>query len=520
MRMNIKKQIGKFYLCIALVTAVGCSDFLDEEDPSNLSSKNFYTEAKHAEAAIAACYADARFIGDGAGIFSSNWQLLEAPTGTSTTQTAQNSDLNNLYSLSWDPNTGHIKNWWRGIYKLIANTNLVLENVPNIPMDDGEKNRVLGEAKFFRAWAYFYAVRLWGDVPLVTIPQQSEASENFYPIRTPQSEVYALIVKDLQEAETSGLAWTDPSGRVSQAAVKSLLAKVYLTMAGQPLNETARYADAAAKAKEVIDNAGPIDLFDTYGEVHDERLNNTVEHIFSLQYNNNSVASNPMGNTRPNFQPVTYRGPEGTGSTVPYVGFYESFEPGDQRAVDREGWFYTHYFKNGNGELFDLGAPYIFKHFNRIANGTVEDDGTPVAGTGQDNLNLPIIRFAEVLLTYAEASNEATGPNQDAVDALKRIRDRAQLATPLLADFTQESLREAVWKERWFELCYEQITWFDMVRLRKVLNTATGNFDDFVGHVNLNVNQPLQAKHLLFPIPRQELVNNPNLETQNPGYEN
>src|SRR5690606_19512049 len=131
-----------------------------------------------------------------------------------------------------------------------------------------------------------------------------------------------------------------------------------------------------------------------------------------------------------------------------------------------------------------------------------------------------IIRFAEVLLTYAEASNEATGPNQDAVDALKRIRDRAQLATPLLADFTQESLREAVWKERWFELCYEQITWFDMVRLRKVLNTATGNFDDFVGHVNLNVNQPLQAKHLLFPIPRQELVNNPNLETQNPGYEN
>lgn len=513
MRINIKKQIGKLYLCTVLVAAVGCSDFLDETDPSNLTPDSFYTEAKHAEAAIAACYADARFIGDGAGIFSSNWQLLEAPTGTSTTQTAQNSDLNNLYSLSWDPNTGHIKNWWRGVYKLIGNTNLVLENVPNISMNEGDKNRVLGEAKFFRAWAYFYAVRLWGDVPLILKPQSAN-SEDFYPTRTPQKQVYDQIVADLVEAESAGLPWTDESGRVSQAAVKSLLAKVYLTMAGQPLNETARYADAAAKAKEVIDNAGPIDLFDTYGEVHDEGLNNTKEHIFSLQYNN-LVASNPMGNTRPNFQPVTYRGPEGTGSSVPDISFFEAYETGDLRAVDREGWFYETYFRNGNGELFDLGAPYIFKHFNVTANGT---SGVP--GTGQDNLNLPIIRFAEVLLIYAEASNEATGPNQAAVDALKRIRDRAQLTTPALGGFTQESLREAVWKERWFELCYEQITWFDMVRLRKVLNHSTGGFDNFVGHINLNSNQALQEKHLLFPIPSQELVNNPNLEPQNPGYPN
>ncbi|HUH48020.1 MAG TPA: RagB/SusD family nutrient uptake outer membrane protein, partial [Arenibacter sp.] len=128
-----------------------------------------------------------------------------------------------------------------------------------------------------------------------------------------------------------------------------------------------------------------------------------------------------------------------------------------------------------------------------------------------------IIRFAEVLLIYAEASNEATGPNQDAVDALKRIRDRALLTTPALGGFTKESLREAVWRERWFELCYEQITWFDMVRLRKVLNHSTGGFDDFVGHTNLGSNK-LQEKHLLFPIPFQELVNNPDLKPQNPGY--
>lgn len=513
MKIYIRHNIGKILLGSALLLGtVGCSDFLDEQDPSNLSTDNFYTTAKQAQAAIAAVYADARFVGDGAGIFSSNWQLPMAPTGITTTETAQNSDLNNLYSLSWDPNTRHIRNWWRGIYKVIANANLVLENVPGIDMEEVEKNHILGEARFFRAWAYFYAVRLWGDVPLITTPILSADSEGFYPVRSPQKEVYDLIVADLTEAENAGLDWTDVSGRVSESAVKTLLSKVYLTMAGNPLNETARYADAAAKAKEIIDNAGPLGLFDTYGQIHDESLNNTKEHIFSLQYNN-LVADNPMGNMFPNFQPVTYRGPSGTGSTIPTLDFYNSFEEGDLRAVDREGWFYTSYYRDGDGELFDLGKPYIFKHFNVTANGT---KGVP--GTAKDNLNLPIFRYAEVLLIYAEASNEVGGPNQQALAGLKAIRDRAMLTTPDLAAFNAASFREAIWKERWHELCFEMKVWFDMVRLKKVYNGATDGFDDFVGHVNPVPGQALQEKHLLFPIPAQELINSPNLEPQNPGY--
>jgi hypothetical protein len=496
-----------------------CSNFLDEQDPSNLTPESFYTAPKHADAAIAAVYASARFYGFGAGIFSSNWQLLEAPTGTTTTETAQNSDLNNLYSLTYDPNTGHIQNWWRGIYKTVENANLVLDNVPKITMNEVTKTKILGEARFLRAWAYFYAVRLWGDVPLELQPHYF-MTESSFPARTSQEEVYAQIVEDLVTAEAAGLPWTDVSGRVSQSAAKSLLAKVYLTMAGNPLNKGAEYyALAAAKAKEVIDNAGTIALFPTYAQVHDETQNNRVEHIFMLQYNADvaedpsGFAENPMGNMFPNFKPVTYRGPSGTGSTIPTIQFYQSFEPGDRRAVDREGWFYTTYFTNGNGAPFSLGAPYIFKHFNVRANGT-----SGVAGTAKDNLNVPMIRFAEVLLIYAEAQNEAGGPNQDAYNALKRIRDRAQLATPDIGTFDQITFREAVWRERWHELCFEGITWFDMVRLRKVYNHATNGFDDFVGHVNTNSNQALQEKHLLFPLTRQEMVNNPNLRPQNPGY--
>lgn len=92
--------------------------------------------------------------------------MLEAPTGTSTTETAQNSDLNNLYGLIYDGRTQHIINYWNGLYRVIAQANLVIDRVPAItPMNEAQKKRVLGEARFLRAWAYFGLVRLWGMFP-------------------------------------------------------------------------------------------------------------------------------------------------------------------------------------------------------------------------------------------------------------------------------------------------------------------------------------------------------------------
>ncbi|RIV27098.1 RagB/SusD family nutrient uptake outer membrane protein [Fibrisoma montanum] len=504
-----------------LLGPTSCKDFLDEQAPSALTPDSFYTIPDHAEAAVAAVYADLRLLYGGAGIFSSTWQMFEAPTGTSGTETAQNSNLNNLYALVYDGNTEHIINAWSSLYRVIANANLVLEKVPAItPMDEAQKSRVLAEARFLRAWAYFHAVRLWGDIPLITTPQTA-STEQFLPARAPQEQVYNQIVADLTEAEKAPLAWINVNGRVGMAAVKTQLAKVYLTMAGFPLSKGAtHYKLAADKSLEVITyaNANPtvVGLFPTYMDIHDERLENRLEHLFSIQYNNSvGVAGNPMGNMFPNFKPVTFNGPGGTGSTVPWLGFYQSFEPGDLRAKDQDGWFYTTYFTNGNGARFDLGAPYIFKHFNFIANGR---EG--VAGTRNDNLNVPQIRYAETLLIYAEAQNEVGGPNQAAYDAYKRIRDRAKLTTPALGTFNQASFREAVWRERWWELCYEQITWYDMVRLRKVFDEKTKGFNNFVGHQNLSAKTAFQERHLLFPIPRPEMLNNPNLKTQNPGYPN
>ncbi|WP_339753659.1 RagB/SusD family nutrient uptake outer membrane protein [Algoriphagus aquimarinus] len=518
MKDTIYNRAGRLCLVGAMVAGfVGCSSFLEEQDPSNLTPESFYTIPDHAEAALAAVYADTRFIGGDGGIFSSTWQLLEAPTGTSTTETAQNSDLNNLYGLIYDGRTQHVINWWNGLYKVIAQANLVLAKVPDItPMDAAQKTKVLGEARFLRAWSYFYLVRLWGDVPLVVLPQTA-SSENFKPAPASQEEVYALILEDLKAAETAGLPWMDNSGRASLAATKSMLAKVYLTMAGFPLSKGAsHYQMAADKAKEVVDYANnnplSINLFPTYTAIHDEKNDNKLEHIFMLQYNV-IVSGNPMNNMFPNFKPVTFAGPSGTGSTVPTEDFYNSYESGDIRAKNQEGYFYTTYYVNGSGAEFDLGAPYVFKHFNKLALGTKDQPGNR-----SNNLNVPLIRYAEVLLTYAEAQNEVSGPNALAVESLKKIRDRAGLTTPALGGFTAETFRDAVLRERWHELCYEQITWFDMLRLRKVYNEATNGFDQFVGHINPSSNQALQAKHYLMPYPLPEMQNNPNLTPQNPGY--
>jgi hypothetical protein len=132
-------------------------------------------------------------------------------------------------------------------------------------------------------------------------------------------------------------------------------------------------------------------------------------------------------------------------------------------------------------------------------------------------LNWPLIRYAEVLLIYAEAQNEVGGPTAATIAALKQIRDRAKLTTA--ATFTQETFREAVRRERWHELCYEGKSWFDMVRLQKVYNESTQGFDNFVGH-KFSYGPTLAAKHLLLPLPTLEYNNNPSLRPQNPGYTN
>jgi hypothetical protein len=120
------------------------------------------------------------------------------------------------------------------------------------------------------------------------------------------------------------------------------------------------------------------------------------------------------------------------------------------------------------------------------------------------------------LLIYAEAQNEIGGPTADAYNGLKLIRDRAGLVTPAIGTFNQTTFRDALLKERWHELSFEGITWFDMLRLRKVYDPVNNTFVDFEG-ASMN-GTTLQSKHLLLPLPAADFRNNPNLQPNNPGW--
>jgi hypothetical protein len=507
---NINK-FGKMLIVGALLSSTGCSKFLEEQDPSNLTPETYYTIPQHADAAIAACYAQTRFIGGGAGIFVLNFSLPEMLSGTAKTETGQNSDLNNIIGLAYNGDNLLITNWWNGLYSVIAQTNLVLQKVPGItPMDETAKKQILGQAYFLRAWAYFYLVRMWGDVPLIVEPVDA-ASENLLPSRTAAAAIYDQIVADLIAAEGSSLPWTDNTGKASLGAVKSLLSKVYLTMAGFPLSKGAtHYKLAADKANEVIVSAN-FSLFTSYSDLHTLGTENRQEHIFQLQYLG-GVADNPyQGVLLPNFKGVSSLGTE-QGTNVPVPAFVSSYAPGDRRTEDRVGFYYTSYYDEGSGPLKPLSAPYVFKHFDLISNGTF---GVP--GTNVSSLNYPLIRYAEVLLIYAEAQNEVdAAPNATAIKAVNDIRGRAQLAP--IGALSKAAFRDEVLRQRWYELAFECITWYDMLRLRKAYNFTTKNFDNLVGYKFFDNGATVAEKHLLLPLPTSEMKNNPKLTPNNPGY--
>ncbi|HYC83933.1 MAG TPA: RagB/SusD family nutrient uptake outer membrane protein [Chryseosolibacter sp.] len=507
--------ISKTLMSLVFLAATSCSDFLTEEDPSNIEPETFFQVPEDADAAVYGIYENLRFHADGAGIFVSNFQMLEALSGTAETETGQNSDLNTLYSFQHTGDNLLLSQWWRQLYDGIANANLAIEKIPTIPnIVPANTTKWVAHARFLRALHYFWLVRLWGDVPLITKPIYVWTDPNVNPSRASTESVYQLIEEDLLAAEAAAFPMTDASGLASQASVKALLAKVYLTMAGYPLNKGVSYYEkAAAKAKEIIDyaaaNPGRIALFPIYDDLHNPAKENTLEHLFMIQYAAGIANAGYQDKFLPNNTNITASGEVGT--TVPTASFLATYEAGDRR-VEEKGFYFRNYFLGaGTGAPIALNRSYVYKHFDTPANGA---PGSP--GTGNSGLNYPLIRYAEVLLMYAEAQNEVSGPTAEAYNALKAIRDRANLTTADLATFTQASFRDAVLKERWHELSYEGITWFDMIRLRKVLNMSTNTFVDFDG-ATLN-GATLQAKHLLLPLPAADFRNNPNLKPNNPGW--
>jgi len=500
------KNIYSFLICgLLILVSSGCSKFLDEKDPSNLTVESFYTKPADAESAVNAIYQSVNGIYSGAYGFGgglSPWLMLEFATGLAETDLGEATPNLLVRSLTNNADNSEGKLWWDLSYQGIANANLAISKIPGISMDENEKKQLLGQAKFLRAFYYYNLVRIFGNIPLIT-STVSLSSPDMYPKQDSVANIYSLIVQDLMSADSAGLPYLDASGRVSQGAVQSLLASVYLTMAGYPLNKgTAYYQKAADEAEKVI-QSGKYSLFPSYDDLHTPDKKNTGENIFMAQYAPYISPSGWQSAIIPYNMGISAYDSQ-SGAIFVNQEFADSYEKGDKRAEEKQ-FFYTKYTLSADrSKTIDLGGTYIYKLFDVEAQNTTASSG----------LNWPIMRYAEVLLIYAEASNEVSGPTPQAYDAINKIRERAEL--PKLSGLSKDQFRKAVWEELWHELCYEDKTWFNMVRLRKAYNPVTDNFDNFVGH-KFTYGPVLQEKDLLFPIPQYEIDNNKNL-VQNAGY--
>lgn len=489
------KIYGFLLLTTGIICTTGCKKFLNESDPSNFTVENYFTKPEHARSSVNASYASLREPMN-SGFGGGAWTMTEFATGQAATDLGQAVDSYFVKDLQNTADNNYGLSYWQNYYKGIGNANLSIAKIPTISMDAVEAKRLLGEAHFIRAWYYFTLVQLFGNIPLITEPVDLK-SPQLRPTQASADEVYQLIVADLKTAELSGLPWVQPGGQASLGAVKSLLAKVYLTMAGYPLQKGAAYFDLAAKKAEEVLDSKQFKLFQTYADLHNPAKKNVEENIFMIQNKTQIIAGNWQELIIPYNKNISAYSAE-TGGIYATADFVKSYEPADLRAKEGQ-FFFTKFTNQDNRNLeVDLGGYFLYKLFDVAAHTT----------TANSDLNWSLIRYAEVLLIYAEASNEVNGPNIKAYEAVNLIRQRANLGD--LSGLAKDQLREAIWLERWHELCFENITWFDMARLRKAFNATTKGFDNFVGH-KFSYGPVLTERELLFPIPSRELRNNTNL---------
>lgn len=491
----------KYIVFIALIAVLSsCEDWLEEEPKSVITTNLFYENAEDAEAAVNAIYAFVYGPYNKTGYDDLAYTMLEVTTGHFR-NVSQSSITAEFYNLRYASSSPYVASWFNSSYQGIEAANLAIENIPGIDMPETDKNRLIGEAKFFRAYFYYNLVNIFGAVPL-KLASTANPEDGKIP-KTPVQEIYErVIVPDLLEAETAPLPNTPAaSGRVSLGAVKTLLTKVYLSMAGTPVNQTDKYALARDKAAEIINN-GWFNLFQTDGnlswfdKLNNPAFDNTEEHIFSVNYGLNLADASIPVFFLPREVIFVRNNYIQFGGFYPTEAFLNSYESGDLRAQN-QGFFYDTFTVDDSTYTF---PPAIYKFFDK---GLL--DNAPLSGK-----DFPLYRYADVLLMYAEAQNEADGaPNDAAYEAINQVRERANL--PALSGLSQGEFREAVWKERYHELCAETKVWLDIVRTRKIYDAVNDQFVDVIGYMLPTSGATFTEDKLTFPIPEREVQINPLL---------
>lgn len=391
-----------------------------------------------------------------------------------------------------------LRNTWTNYYVVINLANNILTRIENAdPAVVVNKDRYIGEAKFLRAIAYFDMVRIFGDVQLITKPQTVE--ETLKTPRTAVATVYSeVIVKDLIDAASKLplVCKGTEIGRATNGAAKAILGKVYLTLKD--------FTNAEATLKELTTAPYTYALLTNYNDLFNYTKNeHHSEYIFDIEYeeglgNCGSIFTN---NFMPNVTPLlAYYGIVGgfNESMSPTRSFVESWQAGDKRkdvSVQGNGYCCGSWKNPTTGVVTNFSSTTSQSYTMKYV--------TPVATNGDSRANWKVIRYADVLLMLAEAMNE-NGKTDAALAPLNLVRTRAGLTG--YTGLTQAQARDNIATERRFELFFEGHRWFDLVRTGKALDAcAAVGMKDYM---------------TIFPVPLNQIqvMNNPTLFPQNPGY--
>ncbi len=535
---KFKYQALLFIAAMMMFTA--CKKQLEEKPYSFLSPENFYKNESDAKTAINGVYSELY-----------TYDLYLQPIWNMTVL-----DDDHVSGVDWFLGTTGAGNpqgyWgvdgpWVGFYAVIARANTVLENVEkiNANIDPEIKTRILGEAHYLRGWAYFQLVQLYGAVP-VRLSSLSAAPNANVP-RSPVKEVYQVIIDELKLAETMLFPASHPKagepGRATSGLAKGMLAKVYLTMASgslaganvsvrggtdngyythaktvvaglEGLDSKQYFGLARDKALELI-NLNQYSLFSSWKTMWSKAGRNTQEHMWELQ---SLAGTSFVNNLNIYFSAVSTFG---RGAVWFTNNHYMDYEDADKRVLDgvTHNWQINtgakYYYPSWQAAQYSVVGGVTYSN-----NGTTDNRAFVIKFADVNDPTVansdafyPLMRYAEVLLIYAEAANEANeGPTTEAYNYLNAVRSRAA-ATAAPAGMNREQFRSYVLAERAREFVLEGIRRFDLMRwgiYLQVMNKISAGQN--------NISKVRSLRNLLLPIPQSELNSNQAITSNNPGW--
>jgi hypothetical protein len=485
------------YLLTA-ATLMSCE--LDETPYSSIFTNTFYKTAQDAETASTAIYgALADMYAGPAPLMCSDYstdQIYPRPVVARDTYTLFSYDAPYSAATSFTRQNESPYQIWRSGYLGIEKANWVIEQVPNVPMDTKRRDEIVGEAYFMRAFFHWMLTKNFGDVP-VKIAASTGLEKAFTP-NSPKADVYKQIYADLEQAIPKLPSYSTAlvKGRASKETAQALYAKAAL------YNED--WATALKQAQAVVasgKHALMAEVKDTYDVNKEDAAR--LENMFAFEgerFTPNRTTQlgalfGPIGGSN-DYGATTY------GSAFVYPSFFASFDPKDKRRT-----------------LLD--TTYV----NRQGKVVAQKDITPITPKGvlvkkfQDPAsvganfacNIPIFRYADVLLIGAEAEARATGATPTAYGFVNQIRKRAGLPD-LTAGLGKDAFIAAVLQERSWELFAEGDRWYDLTRTNMFMQVIPKAVNDV-----FPVRNP-QAKHRYFPIPQDEINANTQIK-QNPAWQ-